>query len=145
MARRFLQPPERAQTRLYNSGDMPSKVPPSSPFAKRLTALRTARGLTQTQLAEMIGSSQRAISHYETVADFPPPPVIIELAAALKVSADELLGLAPVKAAAAPSPARDPETRRLWKKFQQVRSLPEKDQRAVIRLINSLVAAKKAS
>jgi len=35
----------------------------------------------------------------------------------------------------------DPETRRLWKKFQQVRDLPEKDQRAVIRLVNSLAAA----
>ncbi len=32
--------------------------------------------------------------------------------------------------------------RRLWKKFQQVLSLPEKDRRAVIRLVNSLVSAK---
>jgi hypothetical protein len=30
----------------------------------------------------------------------------------------------------------------LWKKFQQLLSLPEKDQRAVIRLINSLVGTK---
>jgi hypothetical protein len=32
----------------------------------------------------------------------------------------------------------NPETGRLWKKFQQVADLPEKDQRAVIPLINSL-------
>jgi hypothetical protein len=38
--------------------------------------------------------------------------------------------------------APDPETRRLWKKFQLIMQLPEKDQRAVIRLVNSLVAAK---
>ena len=53
----------------------------------------------------------------------------------LKISTDELLGVKPI-------PGRkikdDPEIRRLWKKFQQVLSLPEKDRRAVIRLINSL-------
>jgi hypothetical protein len=54
-----------------------------------------------------------------------------------KVSADELLGLKPPKKSAK---AEDPEVRRLWKKFQQVLALPEKDRRAVIRLVNSLVA-----
>jgi len=34
----------------------------------------------------------------------------------------------------------DPETRRLWKRFQMVSTLPEKDRRAVIRLVNSLVS-----
>jgi hypothetical protein len=36
----------------------------------------------------------------------------------------------------------DPEIRRAWKKFQQLMTLAEKDQRAVIRLVNSLVAAR---
>jgi hypothetical protein len=31
----------------------------------------------------------------------------------------------------------DGETKRLWKRFQMVTALPEKEQRAVIRLINS--------
>jgi len=51
------------------------------------------------------------------------------------VSTDELVG------AKAPKRERNvmsAETRRLWKKFQQFETLPEKDQRAVIRLINSL-------
>jgi len=38
----------------------------------------------------------------------------------------------------------DPKTKRLWKKFQQVQELPEKDQRAVIRLVNSLVSAQRS-
>ena len=61
----------------------------------------------------------------------------------LKVSADKLLGLKPP-----PKTARtreDPEVRRLWKKSQQVLQLPEKDRRAMIRLVNSLVAAKAAA
>jgi hypothetical protein len=36
----------------------------------------------------------------------------------------------------------DPERRRLWKRFQRMASLPERDQRAVIRLITSLVTSK---
>jgi len=98
------------------------------------------KGLTQTQLAELLGSTQRNISHYETVADYPPTDMLVKLATFFKVSADELLGL---KAPKQPPPRKeDPETKRLWKRFQQLLTLPEKDQRAVIRLINSLVGAK---
>jgi transcriptional regulator with XRE-family HTH domain len=121
---------------------MPKKVPPSHAFGERLAALRVARGLTQTQLAELVGSSQRCISRYETVAEFPPAPVLVEIAKVLRVSADELLGLKAPKRA--PEPVTDPEERRLWKKFQQIMSLTEKDRRAVIRLVNSLVAAKQS-
>jgi hypothetical protein len=55
----------------------------------------------------------------------------------LKVSADELLGLKPPRVERVND---DGETKRLWKRFQMVTALPEKDQRAVIRLINSLAA-----
>ena len=41
------------------------------------------------------------------------------------------------------TPKQDPETKRLWKKFQQLIDLPEKDRRAVIRLLNSLGANSK--
>jgi hypothetical protein len=34
----------------------------------------------------------------------------------------------------------DGEARRTWKRFQMVATLPERDQKAVIRLINSLAA-----
>jgi len=119
---------------------MPKKVRPASEFGERLTALRKARGLTQVQLADKIDSTQRAVSRYETIADRAPAPVLAKLAQALGVSTDELLGVKRIRAAA--SLADDPEARRLWRKFQQVMELPEKDRRAVIRLVNSLVTAK---
>lgn len=131
-----------AEPALTLGATMPRKVRAASAFGERLAELRAERGITQGQLADMIGSSQRAISGYETVAEYPPTAVVVELAKVLKVSADELLGLKPP-----PKTARtkeDPETRRLWKKFQQVLQLPEKDRRAVIRLVNSLVSAKAA-
>ncbi|HME69293.1 MAG TPA: helix-turn-helix transcriptional regulator [Myxococcota bacterium] len=118
---------------------MPRKVQAASAFGERLAELRAEQGITQIQLAEMIGSSQRAISAYETVAEYPPTAVVVELAKALKVSTDELLGLKPVRIDRS---KEDLEVRRLWKKFHQVLKLPEKDRRAVIRLVNSLVETK---
>lgn len=115
--------------------EMPRKKQEDRGFGQRLVALRKARGLTQVQLAQAAGTTQRAISYYENEAGYPPAPAVVALAQALRVTTDELLGLRPGKADRL---IPDPEARRLWKKFQQIATLPEKDQRAVIRLINSL-------
>lgn len=111
------------------------KIPQDQEFGERLAKMRRLRGMTQIELAEASGTSQRAISHYETGMGYPPAPQLAAIAKALKTTTDELLGLRPPKQDAR---ADDPETRRLWKKFQQIAELPDKDQRAVIRLINSL-------
>jgi transcriptional regulator with XRE-family HTH domain len=127
---------------------MPRKSHKNSSFGKRLVALRKTAGITQVQLASLIGSSQRAISYYENEAGFPPAPVLAAIAKALNVSTDELMGLSRPSAkpkSQTQTQAQSPELLRLWKKFQLVLSLPEKDQRAIIRLINSLFSAKKKS
>lgn len=120
---------------------MPRRKQPPTGFGKRLLELRKARGLTQVELAELTGSTQRAISYYENEASFPPAAAVIVLAKALHVTTDELLGL---KQREAGPLETDPQLRRMWKRFQQVSSLSERDQRAVIRLINSLAAARQA-
>jgi len=117
---------------------MPRKKSPPSAFGRRLDALRKARGLTQLQVAQALGTTQRTVSYYENQGGSPPAHVVVALAKLLHVSADELLGLKPSKIE---QKKQDPEKRRLWKRFQRMASLPERDQRAVIRLINSLVSA----
>jgi len=112
--------------------------PTSTGFGARLAQLRQARGITQVQLAQAASTTQRAISYYENEAGYPPVDAIIRLAEALDVSADELLGMRDSKPRTAKKKPEDSQDKRLWKKFRQVASLPEKDQRAVIRLINSL-------
>jgi transcriptional regulator with XRE-family HTH domain len=114
---------------------MPRYRKPSSPFGERLVAVRKARGLSQIELAKRIGATQRAISYYEVEATFPPAEAIVKLATALRVSSDELLGLKRLK-----EEAKDHEEQRLWRRFQQIRLLPEKDQRAIARMVNSLVS-----
>ena len=108
-------------------------------FGQRLAELRRLRGLTQVQLAEKLGSTQRAITYYENEAEYPPVETIVELARILSVSTDELLGLKIIKPTQeVVDITTDPELRRLWRKFQQVAEWPEKDQNAVIRIINTV-------
>lgn len=95
--------------------------------------------MTQVQLAEAIGSSQRAISHYESAAGHPPTQVLIELSKALQVSTDTLLGL-DKDTERTNAFEENPKARQLLKKLEKLLTLPEKDQRAVIRLLNSLAA-----
>ncbi len=119
---------------------MPAKKEPHTAFGKRLFALRKAQGLTQVQLADALGTTQRVISYYETDAELPPAAAIVPLARLLEVSTDQLLGLEP----AAPGGRQEPQQQRLWKRFQKMEALPTKDQRAVIRLINSLAGTSHA-
>lgn len=76
---------------------MPAKKPPQTAFGKRMVALRQARGLTQIELAKAAETTQRAISYYETEAEFPIASALIPLARALRVTTDELLGVKPAK------------------------------------------------
>ncbi len=119
-----------------------TKKKPKATFGQRLAELRRLRGMTQVELAEKLNSTQRAITYYENEASYPPVDTIIELAKILGVTTDELLAVKNGKVTTeAVDLARDPNLRRLWKKFQQVANWPEKDRNAVIRLINSLSKA----
>jgi transcriptional regulator with XRE-family HTH domain len=116
---------------------MSKQKEPQTDFGARLIALRKQRGITQSDLAQAAGTTQRMISHYESTAGFPTAPAIPKLAQALGITTDELLGVEKPKRAKLVIGDK-PETRRLWRQFQRLLALPEKDRRAVIRLLNSL-------
>jgi transcriptional regulator with XRE-family HTH domain len=107
-------------------------------FDERLQNISKARRMTQVQLADAAQTTQRAVSCYETEAGFPPAAAVIALAKALRISTDELLGVKPPKVERVND---DSEARRQWKRFQMIATLPERDQKAVVRLIHSLVSA----
>jgi transcriptional regulator with XRE-family HTH domain len=118
---------------------MPRQKESPSVFGARLIAARRARNVTQVQLAHAIGSTQRAISYYEAEGGNPALDVVSKLAKALDTTADDLLGLS--EASEQPAPTTTDE-RRLWKRFRQLLTLPEKDRRAVLRMLDSLAQAK---
>ena len=115
--------------------DMSRQKESPSVFGTRLIAARRVRNMTQTQLANAIGSTQRAISYYEAEGGNPPMEVAAKIAKALGTTADDLLGL--LDTAETPTPETTDE-RRVWRRFRQLMSLPEKDRRAVLRMLDSL-------
>jgi transcriptional regulator with XRE-family HTH domain len=108
-------------------------------LGKRLARLRKERGYTQVELAEKTGVVQVIISDYERGKLRPHPDMIVRLAKAMQISADELLGLS------APQANTPPVNRRFLRRLQAVDKLPKRDQEALLRTIDAFLAARKAS
>ncbi|MGI0129503.1 MAG: helix-turn-helix domain-containing protein, partial [Thermoplasmata archaeon] len=60
-----------------------------SAVADRLRELRRVRGLTQAQLAEGVGITQKMVSHYEVARYIPTAEMLDRLADALEVKAEQ--------------------------------------------------------
>jgi transcriptional regulator with XRE-family HTH domain len=106
-------------------------------FGGRLAQLRQQRGLSQEELATAVDVSRRVIAYYEAESDQPPGALLAALAQALKISADELLGLKTI------SDKTPPKTARLRKRLQRIETLPAADQRAVLKLVEALVETRR--
>ena len=117
----------------------PSTHTPLDGFGPRLTALRQSQGMTQTELGKAAGISQRMVAYYELESAQPPGALLADFARALKVSADELLGLMP------PPPRVSPRTARLLKRLQRIEELPPADQRAVLKLVDAMLDTRRRS
>ena len=105
-------------------------------IAKRLKRVRESRAISQRHFAKQVGISQTLMGFYERGERRIPSDLLAEMAEMLECSIDALAGI--TKAPRRYEPEMPPEIKHLWKKFQLVTNLAEHDQRAVIRLINSL-------
>jgi len=110
-----------------------SRKPAESP-GERLARLRRDRGITQEELAEMLGVSQPVVSDYERGELRLHGELILQLTQILGVSADDLLGLKPMKS------AEGVGNRRLARRLQQIEKLPRRDQQAILRTIDAFLA-----
>jgi hypothetical protein len=99
---------------------MPRKKYGKTWFGERLQTIPRARGWTRVQLAKAAETTQQSVSY---LRDW---------------GGTWLLGLEPPKILRAEDVS---EARRRWEKFQMISTLPERHQKPVVRLINSLVAA----
>ena len=102
-------------------------------FGRRLKELRQKRGLSQKELAAVIGVHQFQISKYETGAYFPTVGKVMELAKFLQVGLAELFGeVIPEEA--------EVRNVRLLHRFRDLESLPKDDQDVVVKLIDAWIA-----
>jgi transcriptional regulator with XRE-family HTH domain len=108
-------------------------------LGRRIAALRKERGYTQTELADQVGAVQVVVSNYERGKLRPHPDMLVRLAKALRVSADELLGVQPASQNGAPV------SRRVLRRLQAIDQLPKRDQDALFRTIDAFLQARRAS
>lgn len=102
----------------------------------RLRRLRKAKGFTQVELAEAVGTSQPMIAIYEGRDAVPGPHVLLKLCEALGASPEELLGIKRAQRAKEPESA---DNLRLWRKLKRVETLTPAERRQVVQLIDALV------
>ncbi len=101
-------------------------------FGRRLTSLRKKAGYTQVELAKELDVTQRMISYYEGQSEYPPAFQLPKLAKLLSVSADELLGIKPLRK------SRQPDTR-LQRRLQQIEKLSATKKRQIIQVIDTFI------
>lgn len=100
----------------------------------RIAHLRKDRGLTQKELADQLDVSQPVVSDYENDVIRIPADVVIQLAAVLNVSSDELLGLK------GNDTTKGILNRRLNRCLVAIKKLSKRDQEALLRTIDAFVS-----
>ena len=101
---------------------------------KRLALARQRKGITQAELAELLGVSQSLVAHYETRATNPQLSFLENAAAVLNTSVAELIGEEPVVEQRKPGPRSQ-----LDERIARVRLLPKKKQELVVRMIDAIL------
>jgi len=98
-----------------------------------MARLRKAAGYTQTELAKVLGVTQRVITYYETKAKYPPSHLLTAIAKALSTSADTLLGL--------DTPENDGPRKdtRLRRRISKLEKLPPAKRRKIVDLMDAFL------
>ena len=102
-------------------------------FGPRLAQLRKNAGYTQVEFAKAVGVSQRMVAYYEAPEAMPPAHLLPNIARVLGITADALLGTAPIKRQAKVGHSR------LERRIQQIDKLDASDKRQVLQLIDAFI------
>jgi transcriptional regulator with XRE-family HTH domain len=103
------------------------------PQAARLVALRKAAGLSQAELARLIGEPQANIAFWERTEKPPRSDVLPKLADVLGVRIEELLDVQ------APAGRRAPAASQARRLFDEVQKLPRRQQQKVLDVVSAIV------
>ena len=98
-------------------------------FGERIARLRVAAGLTQEQLAEAMGVTQRVVTYWEREARSVRADQLAELAGVLGTGVDALL-----------HGSGSAKKQRLPSVIEKLQSLPKKRQTEILKQVESLIA-----
>jgi transcriptional regulator with XRE-family HTH domain len=102
-------------------------------FGERLAQLRKAAGYTQVEFATEVGITQRMVAYYEAPNAQPPAHLLPQMAHALGVSADVLLGLAQ------PRKVKRLATNSLERRLLEIEKLDPKAKRQITQLLDTFI------
>lgn len=114
----------------------PSKKIPSE-MGARIAELRKKAGLSQPELAEIIGIPQRTVSFYERDAQDIPAGLVPILAKALDVSVEEVLGMNETA-----TKKRGPKSQ-LERQLEVVAELPRHQQQQILNVVQALITQRR--
>ena len=122
----------------YNGG-MASKGRPTTKLrtalGERIMQAREQAGISQTELAQMLGVTQQTVLTWERKVSSIRTDTLIKLANIFKVSADELLGLKPPKEATPKG--------RLQKVVQELSEMPRGQREKLLEQFENTLAGQK--
>ena len=95
--------------------------------------MRKTAGYTQVEFAQEAGISQRMVAYYESPEALPPSALLPQMAKALGVTADVLLGIQSMKK------TMKPRNDRLHRRLQQVEQLNPAEKRQVLQLLDAFI------
>lgn len=101
-------------------------------IGERVATLRKEQGLTQAQLAELLGMSQQMVALYELGRRRIPLDLLPECARLLGVSIEGLFGANPPSARRGPTP-------KLQQQLERINRLPRSQQRFVMKMIDAVL------
>lgn len=123
----------------YN-GCMPRKISKPRPKqGEKLYRLRKEAGISQQELADLIGETQQNIAFWEQADKPPRSDVLAKMAEALGVKIEDILNID------TEVPKKSGPTGRLRKIFDEVSSLPRRQQEKVMEFVEAFVNQQKTS
>jgi transcriptional regulator with XRE-family HTH domain len=114
------------------AGRPPTKDAP--PFGQRLASVRKSRGWSQRQFAARLDTTREIIDYYDRRAVNPSLAFLKRAAEALEVTVAELLGSETKSIRNRPAPPPQ-----LTRRIEQIRLLPRKEQKHVIRFLDTVL------
>jgi len=114
----------------------PRKTPDNRLVAigENLQSVRKRRGLTQKELGEKIGLTREAVASYEAGRSNLMIPTLLDMAAVLRVSVNEILGLE--------RRAVEITISRRWaRRMAIIESLPESIKKHILRTLDDVIKA----
>lgn len=98
-------------------------------LGSRVCTRRTQLDMTQAQLADLLGVTQQVVASYEVGRRRVPASMLPDLAKALGVSIEDLLGMTNGRKKPGPAP-------KLHRQLERIATLPKEQQKSILQVLD---------